>query len=166
MRHFTKPTTAALTVLTLLGTAQAIDRPLMREGLWKIHNIDSTPGSKPEEYNYSICRDHAYDKSAEDLVAKMKECTISPATVSGNKRTYTSTCKIPNVTTISGTVTVTWDGDTAFQSVSHTTYSPAFYGKTEETSIMDEAYVGACPSGMNVGDHMDAAGKIQHMGHH
>jgi len=164
MRHLAKPFTAALTVLALIGTAQALDTPPMREGLWKVHSVDTVPGTPPDVYNFSLCRDHVYDKSAEDAVAKMKECTISPATISGNKRTYTSTCKIPNVTTISGTVTVIWSGDTSFHSVTHTTYTPAFMGKSEQTSIMDESYVGACPAGMKVGDHLDADGKIEHRG--
>ena len=44
------------------------------------------------------------------------------------------------------------------------TYSPAYKGKTDETVIQDQNYVGACPAGMQPGDRITVEGKLQRYG--
>lgn len=57
---------------------------------------------------------------------------------------------------------VTMSGDGAAHSETTTTYTPALYGTSETTMIMDQKFMGACPAGMEPGDMMDASGKISH----
>jgi hypothetical protein len=158
-----KPTITTIALLSLLATAHALDAPQMKEGLWKIHTVNSSPGSAPTEFHYSLCHDHAYDKRVEDMMKNMKSCVISQETVGGNKRSYTSTCKVAGIT-ITGKATVTWTSDTAARSETHTTYNPAYYGKTSDTTVMEQTWTGPCPAGMNPGDRILASGKIDH--HH
>ena len=55
----------------------------------------------------------------------------------------------------------TLSGDTA-HSETHTTYTPAMYGTSEGTMVMDQKYLGACPAGVEPGDRIGANGQIQH----
>jgi hypothetical protein len=58
---------------------------------------------------------------------------------------------------MSGTVieakqTFTYQGNTSFHSETHMTYTPALNGRTDQTIVLDEKYVGSCPVGMKPGD--------------
>lgn len=156
-----KTVVAALTLLFTVAAAHAIDTPNMKEGLWKLHMVTTSPGSAPSEANYSICRNHAYDQHVHDLAMKHPGCTITEGSPSGNKRTFTGTCKV-GTTTINSVSTVTFLSDTSFHSETSTTYTPALYGKTHDTMVQDQTYVGSCPAGMNPGDIMSADGQIRH----
>ena len=158
-----KTALAALTLLLTVGAARALDVPNMKEGLWKLHMVSNSPGSQPSETNYSICRDHAYDQLVHELAMKQPGCAIAEGSATGNKRSFTGTCKVGD-TTIKSVSTVTYSGDTSFHSETSTTYSPALYGKTQESTVQDQTYVGACPAGMNPGDIMSADGQIRHRG--
>ncbi len=152
-------------LLILIGTARAMDAPNMKEGLWKLHTITTNAGAKPEEATYSLCRNHAYDKQGYDLAMKQTGCTFTDGPVSGNKRTFSSTCKVGG-STLTSHSTLTTVGDTSFRTETSTTYTPAFYGQTQVNTVQEQTYIGACPSGMQPGDIITADGKIQHRGTH
>ena len=65
----------------------------------------------------------------------MKGCTFTVESVGGGRYSSESHC------TINGTV-ISSKGTASYQSTSnhsdtHTTYTPAFYGRTDETTIQD-----------------------------
>ena len=155
-----KTVVAALTLFFTVGAAHAIDTPNMKEGLWKFHMVTTSPGSAPSEVNYSLCRDHAFDQRGHDMAMKQTGCVITEGSASASKRTFTGTCKV-GATTITSVSTVTYSGDTSFHSETSTTYTPAFYGKTHDTMVQDQTYIGSCPAGMNPGDIMDTNGQIR-----
>jgi hypothetical protein len=157
-----KPLVVVIPVLLLFGTAYALDTPPMKEGLWKLHMVTTSPNAAPMDMTYTICRNHAYDNSIHQMVEKKTGCSINADSISGSKRTYSSSCKV-GATTIMSSAVVTWSGDTHFHTETHTTYTPAFSGMTQSTMIQDQTYVGSCPAGMSPGDRMMANGQVQHM---
>jgi hypothetical protein len=141
--------------------AYAADPPAMKEGLWSIHTVSTDqPGNKKTEGTRSICRNHAYDERVRAMAAQKSATTcktISENSSSGTITTETQCSVGGSVLRTKGIVT--FSGDTA-HSETHSTYTPAMYGVSETTMVMDQKYVGACPAGMEPGDMMDANGKI------
>jgi hypothetical protein len=155
-----KPALLALALLATVCAAQGLDVPTMKEGLWKLHMVTTSPGGKSDEATYSLCRNHAYDQQAHELIKKTG-CTMIEGPAAGSKRTFTSTCKA-GATTITTKAILTFSGDTQFHTESSTNYSPALSGKTQDNMVQDQTYVGACPVGMNPGDIIGADGQIRH----
>jgi hypothetical protein len=148
----------------VLPIAQAADAPQMKEGLWSIHTQQTdNPGNKKSEDTSTLCRNHAYDKSVEALAKDVKGCTKVNESVQGNKISSELHCVVSG-TVIDTKSTGTVQGDTAFHTELHTTYSPAFYGMSESTMIMDQKYVGSCPAGAQPGDKTSANGTVTHLG--
>lgn len=149
------------TAAALLTVARAADPPPLQEGLWEIRGQSiANPGSKRTEFTYRLCRNHAYDQAMDALVKNQKDCTTSFDSLGGGRYTSSSRC------TVSGTVieskgTYTYQSPTATRSESSATYTPAFRGKTDETVIQDQTYVGSCPAGMKPGDRISTEGTLQ-----
>jgi hypothetical protein len=151
----------ALTLLAIVGTAFAIDVPVMKEGLWKLHNVSTSAGQKPDESTFFLCRDHAYDLRAKAIVDQsMKSCTTISDTTSGGKRYLNMTCKAGSSTLTSKSV-ITSTGDIYYRSESTTTYAPPLYGETQSSMVAEQTWVSACPAGMSPGDRKLADGTIQ-----
>jgi len=152
-------------VLLLTGAAHAVDFPQVKEGLWTIHTktID-TPGNQVSEGDRSICRNHAYDEHVRSL-AKGVDCKTISENLSGGTYTVESECKVAG-TVIHTTGKTVLSGDSASHSETHSTYTPAMYGKSETTMIMDQKYVGSCPANMQPGDSISKDGKITHLWRH
>jgi hypothetical protein len=158
-----------LAVLTIpAGAVRAADHPELKEGLWQIHMqfLDAS-GKVTHDGTSQMCRSHDYDKTSEvkshALMAKM--CGQPSESMSGNQFTSEVTCKVPGSGSTSVTKSVvTFSGDTATHTESHTTYTPAYNGMTTESMIQDQKYLGACPSGMQPGDRKSADGTISHSG--
>ena len=159
MKRFT-PTAVALFVL--IGSASAIDVPDMKEGLWNLRMVSSTPGQKDDVSSYSLCRDHAYDQRAKVIADNAtKSCSNIADTSSGGKRYLNMTCSVAGSTLTSKAV-ITSKGDTYFRTETATTYSPALYGQTQSNMVQEQTWVSACPAGMAPGDRKMADGSIQH----
>jgi hypothetical protein len=47
---------------------------------------------------------------------------------------------------------------------SHATYTPSFNGKTEETLLQEQRFLGECPAGINPGDRIMSDGTVQRYG--
>lgn len=159
-----KKTAAAAAFALLFTAAVAQDIPNMKEGLWKLHMVTTSGSGKPEDTGYSLCRNHAYDQKAHDLMKKTG-CTVNEGAAIGGKRTFSSVCKVGD-TTISSKSTLTSSGDTSFHSETITSYSPAMDGMSQTTTVQDQTYIGSCPAGMNPGDIMGADGQIRHRSTH
>lgn len=147
-----------------VGAAYAIDHPQMKEGLWQIRTqtIDN-PGGKKSEGTVTVCRDHAFDKSAEALAKTIKGCGPMNESFSGGKYSAQLRCEIAGSVMISKGDAV-YQGDTSAHSETHVTYTPAMYGMADETMIQDQKYLGSCPAGMKPGDRKSEDGSITHLG--
>ncbi len=150
--------------MLLLPIARAADPPQLKEGLWEIRGQRIVnPGSRRTEFTYRLCRSHAYDKAMDDLVKNQKDCTTSFESLGGGRYASASRCTAAGVVIVSRG-TYTYESSTSTRSESTATYVPALHGKTDETLIQDQNYIGSCPAGMNPGDRIDAESKIQRYG--
>jgi hypothetical protein len=147
-----------------MPAVRAADLPDLKEGLWQIHmQTTENPGGKKSEGTYSLCRDHAYDNAARARAKQMTGCTLSNESFEGGKYSVQSHC-VKAGTTIDTKSTTTSQGETVIHSENHTTYSPAFYGVSESTMVMEQKYMGSCPAGAQPGDRINADGSIVHLG--
>jgi Protein of unknown function (DUF3617) len=154
----------AVAVVCLVGFAAALDVPPMREGLWSIRTqtIDN-PGNVKSDFTQKICRNHAYDQAAQAKARNVPGCKVLNENLSGHAYTIEMECKIAgSVIRSKGVTTRTADG--AAHSETHATYAPALNGVSDMTMIMDQKYLGSCPSGIQPGDIIRADGTILHTG--
>jgi hypothetical protein len=153
---------AAAALLLPILIARAADPPEVQEGLWEIHSQSiENPGNKKTEFTHRLCRDHAFDRAAIDLARNMKDCTTNITNDGANKFSADSRCTVAGTAIVSKGI-ATYQGTTSSHSETHTTYTPALNGKTDEVMIQDQKYVGSCPAGMKPGDQMGADGTVQH----
>jgi hypothetical protein len=143
------------------GMAGAAGIPDVQEGLWERHGQTvSTPGNAKSESKLSICRDHASEKAAQAAARNIPGCPYIEPTVSGGKYYQEMRCVVAG-TTIVTKGTIVFQG-TSIHSETHTTFTPALGGLTEQTDVTDEKYLGSCPAGMSPGDTMNDSGAIRH----
>ncbi len=161
MRRAAFTVTAATLLLTI---ASAADPPPLQEGLWEIRgqSIDN-PGGRKSEFTYRLCRNHAYDKAMDAMVKNVKDCTTAFDSLGDGRYSSESRCTIDG-TVIVSKGTYTYLSATSARSESYATYTPAYRGKTDETVIQDQNYVGACPAGMRPGDRITVDGTLQRYG--
>jgi hypothetical protein len=151
------------TLLVAAGGVYGADPPAMKEGLWSIHTVSTDqPGNKRTEGTQKLCRSHAYDERVRAMAAQQSAKTCK--TISENSAGGTTTSE--NQCTVGGSVlktkaVVTLNGDSA-HSETHTTYTPAMYGMSETSMVMDQKYLGACPAGVQPGDRIGPDGKVIH----
>ena len=153
---------AAMALGTLAAaSAHAISMPPLREGLWERHWVSSSlPGSEKDDTTTQICRNHAGDQAAWDASRKIPGCSFLKENLTSGRYTAEIRCVIGNVTlneSTSGTYR-----DTSVHTETHVRYAPDFYGKTEQTEIMDFKYLGNCPGDMKPGDMRLQDGSIRH----
>ncbi|MGB6429116.1 MAG: DUF3617 family protein [Candidatus Acidiferrales bacterium] len=150
-----------------IGIAMAAGTPPdVKEGLWSIHTeTTDNPGNVKSESSSTICRNHAYDQYSNSLAKNVKGCSPANDSYEGGKYTMDMKCTVGG-TTIESKGTVTYTGDTATHSESHSTYTPAMSGITDTTMIQDQKYIGACPAGMQPGDLKSANGNVVHLWKH
>ncbi len=151
---------AGIAVLLSFASAHAADLPDVKEGLWssQTQTIDN-PGNKRGGGIVTICRSHAYDQYVKDLAAKLPGCQKLNEKVSGHTLTSALRCTVGD-TVIDTKETTTSQGSIAIHSETHATYTPALYGVSESTMIMDQKYLGPCPADLQPGDMKGADGKI------
>jgi hypothetical protein len=144
---------AAVALLLPIGVAGAVEPPQLQEGLWEIHTQTiANPGNKKDEGTHKVCRDHAYDKAADALGKNVKDGpTFSFESVGGGKYSLESRGTVNGIAIVTKG-TATYQGGTSIHAEYHTTYTPAFYGQTDGTMIMDQKYLGSCPAGTKPGD--------------
>ena len=151
------PAAAAL----LVPMVHATGPPPLKEGLWEIRGQSGeNPGGKKTDFTFRLCRNHAYDQAMNAQVKNVQGCTTSFESIGGGRFTSASRCTLKG-TLILSNGTFTYENSTSTRSESHATYVPALRGKTEETVIQDQMYIGECPKGMNPGDRITAGGAVQ-----
>ena len=161
-----RPLTLALTAVACLPLAappaHAGDPPKLKEGLWEVHvQSDEKPTPKKTDITYKLCRDHAYDKTADAVLKNLPGCTTVIKDVGGGKFSSASNCIVNGTTVVSSGFT-TFTDKTSTHSETQAKYLPPFNGKTEETMIQDQRYIGECPTGVKPGDTINADGFIRH----
>lgn len=147
--------------LVLVSMARAADPPALKEGLWQVHGqIIENPGARKAEFAYRLCRSRAYDKAMDDQVRNVPGCSTSFDDLGHGRFASASRCTVDNVV-IDSKGTTTYESDTAMRSESRATYSPAYHGRTDETLIEDQHYLGPCPAGIQPGDRIMPDGSLQ-----
>ncbi len=116
------------------------------------------------------CRWQSEPSTSGGLMRYTESLHISPRTTigesfQGGKSSAEMHCVVAG-TVIDTKEAGTFQGDTSFHSETRATYTPAFYGKTESTTIVDQKYVGSCPAAAQPGDRTDANGRVTHLGKH
>jgi hypothetical protein len=153
---------AVAAVLLPILAVRAAELPDIQEGLWEIHSQGiENPGNKKTNFTHKLCRDHSYDRAALAMAKNMKGCSSTIDSLGGGKFAAESHCSIAGTAVVSKGI-ATYQSATSTHSETHTTYAPAFAGKTDEILIQDQKYVGSCPGGMKPGDQMGEDGTIQH----
>jgi hypothetical protein len=153
---------AALVVVLPISGAHAAHPPKIQEGLWEVHvQTLENPGNKKAEFTYKLCRDHAFDKRADAQVKKAKNCTTTIESIGADRYSAASRCTAAGIVIVSKGLSI-YQSATSTHSETVATYSPAFYGRTDQTMIQDQHYVGACPAGLKPGDRLMADGRIVH----
>jgi hypothetical protein len=156
----------AFGVVVLIGLAQAIDYPQMKEGLWSITmQIINNPGNVKTRGTQKLCRSHAYDDYARSLAKNTAGCKTVSENVSGGTYTIELEC-LQKGTTLKSKTVATLQGDSSVHSEGHTTYSPALRGVSEMTMMQDQKYVGSCPAGIMPGDRISEDGTVMHLWRH
>jgi hypothetical protein len=144
-----------------LATARAADPPELREGLWEIKGQSvENPGNNQIQFTYRLCRNHAFDKAMNKMVKDVKGCTTEFKSLGGGRFASASRCSMQG-TVIVSKGTYTYESATATRSESSATYDPPLRGKTDESVVEDQSYVGECPAGVNPGDRIMADGRVQ-----
>ena len=142
--------------------AHAADPPKLKEGLWKIHSQgEEKPSGKRTDITYQLCRDHAYDKTADELLDKLPGCSTAVKDMGKGKFSSASKCAVNGTTVVSTGVTI-FASKKATHSETQATYLPPFNGKSNETLVQDQQYVGRCPKGLGPGDTISADGFVRH----
>ncbi len=161
-----RKTLVSAAVAFVLPIANAANLPEVKEGLWSVHtqSVDN-PGNKKSDGTYTLCRNHAYDQSAQASAKNLKGCTTVSENLQGGKYSTELRCVVAG-TVIDSKGTTTFQGDTSFHSETHATYAPAMGGISETTMIMDQRYLGGCPAGLQPGDRANADGTVIHRGKH
>jgi hypothetical protein len=145
-----------------IAAARAASPPQLQQGLWdiRVQNTEN-PGAKKTEYTFRLCRDHAYDKETDGLVKNNKNCTTKLQRLGGDRFSAASRCTLSGIVIVSQGLSV-YQGGASVHSESAATYTPPLYGKTDETVIEDQHYLGSCPAGMKPGDRLMADGSVVH----
>jgi hypothetical protein len=154
---------AAVLLLDIL-MAHAADLPRLREGLWEIRGESiENPGNKKTVFTYRLCRNHAYDKAMDALVKNMKGCTTRFDDLGSGRYASASQCTVDGIVIVSKG-TYSYQSETSTRTESSATYTPPLRGKTDESVIQDQSYVGDCPAGMKPGDRIMVDGTLRPYG--
>jgi hypothetical protein len=144
-----------------LSVARAADPPPLQEGLWEVHGrAIEGPSGKTTTFTYRLCRNHAFDAAEDAQVKNVRECNTSFDDLGGGKFASASSCNVGGRVIVSKG-TYAYESATSTRSESHAIYTPPFNGKSEETLVQDQHFVGPCPAGMNPGDRIMADGSVQ-----
>lgn len=161
--RLTPPQVALAAAASLpLMAAHAGDPPKLKEGLWEVHvQSEEKPSGARTDVTYQLCRDHAYDKTADELLKNLPGCTTVIKDQGKGRFTSASNCVVNGTTVVSTGLTL-FISKIATHSETNAKYLPPFKGKTDETMVQDQQYVGKCPNGTKPGDTISADGFIRH----
>jgi hypothetical protein len=145
---------------TPLMAGCANDPPKLKEGLWDIRGQRvENPGNKRSDFAYRLCRDHAFDRATDAMYRDVKDCNTVLKKAGDAKYSSASTCRAAGVT-IASTGTSSYRGNESIHTDTQAVYTPAFDGKTDETLVEDQQYIGKCPAAMKPGDRLNPDGIV------
>jgi hypothetical protein len=150
-------------LLASLGTAACATTPgPIVEGLWEVRvQSAENPGNKKTEFGYKLCRDHAFDKQTDSDVKNNKSCATKVESAGRDRYSAASRCTVSGTVIASKGLSVYQNGK-SIHSETVATYTPPLYGKTDETMVVDQQYLGSCPAGMKPGDRLLVNGQLVH----
>jgi hypothetical protein len=150
----------AAALLTPIGGASSEDKPpALKEGLWSIRtDFTEHPSGMHSLVMTSYCRGHAQEERA-----KTKQpCKTLSETSSG--ATYTKETECSGSGGVVVKIKSTSTGDSSVHVETRMLFNVPTSGRTDSVAIVDQKYVGSCPTGVEPGDVMDASGKVVHHG--
>jgi hypothetical protein len=144
--------------------ANAANQPDVKEGLWSVHTQSVTsPGNKKSDSTYTLCRSHAWDRSAQAKAKSTPGCSMLSESFQRGEYSSEMRCVVAR-TVVQSKLTSIFQGETSYHSEVHATYTPPTAGISEMHVVMDQEYVGSCPAGAQPGDGTDAQGRVIHLG--
>lgn len=140
-------------LLTQWATAQELDLPKRKAGLWETR-IDTGQLTDADSTG-QLCIDDATDRALQKKFLSGGN-SASPCKLVSSRKTdstweYDSVCKINNVTHTSHVV-VSGDMQSAYQIDINSQMQPPQNGQTQMHSLIKASYLGACKPGMRPGE--------------
>jgi hypothetical protein len=154
---------AALSALIGMASADELQLPPTKEGLWESHTQQLIQNKKYETV-MKICQSHEVEKSMKSVgesLRKQNQCSEVVTRQSANSYTSESHCDKGPLTGSVTKTTITYQGDTATHMELHMTN-----GASETVTIVDSRYLGSCPADMKPGDAVTADGTKMNLGSH
>lgn len=153
--------TAVLSIAAMIGSteiasADEIQLPPLKEGLWESHTQQIIQQKKIETV-MKLCRTNALDKSmrsAGEEIRKSNHCVVVLTRQSANSFLSEMHCDKGPLRGSVNKTTMTYQGDTSYRVEQRMTM-----GQYETVTIIDDRYLGSCPSDMKPGDALMADGK-------
>jgi len=153
MRHALAVLLTALVVpvLALPSRAVAQDYPKLKPGLWELaHTSDNAP---QHPTTATVCLDDSVQKEMFALGngAMQGMCSKHDFRMSGRRATGDFVCDMGG-STMHSKSTMVMNGDSAYRTEIHTTYSPALMGMSKINTILTARRLGPCRPGQRPGD--------------
>jgi hypothetical protein len=151
-------------VAAFLGASFAVaaDLPGVKAGLWE--STVQQPGAPGKIPPTQMCLDASVLKEMMTSGMSMAKsmCTKTDSKVSGNKVYGEAECTFNGSKMKSKSVT-TFNGDSSYRTETEATYDPPFMGRATSSAVIEAKWLGACPSGMQVGDVVGPGGMKMNM---
>jgi hypothetical protein len=140
-----------LTVLVFPSFAAGQDYPKLKAGLWELTRTADNAPQHPA--TTTVCLDDSVQKEMFDLGSGAMKgmCSKHDFRMSGGRATGDFVCDMGGSTMHSKSAMV-MNGDTAYRTEIHTTYSPAFMGMSKIDTVLNARRLGPCKPGQRPGD--------------
>ena len=164
MNRYTVLVAIAIVLAAAMHSGSSADPwPHRKPGLWQMTMTMQGSPMGPMTSKYCI------DAATEAVLMQMgqstanKMCSSETVHVAGSTGTIDAVCRFGKTTSTSHT-TVTFLGDTAYRSETHSHLDPpSKFMKGDRIMTNDARWVGSCPAGMKPGDIDTADGMRMHM---
>lgn len=138
-------------LVTLAGTAAALDYPPRKPGLWEM-KIGETDAKTPPQV-IQQCIDAATDAAMRDMGQGMSKdmCSRQDMRNDGPRIVVDSVCKIGPSTATTHSV-ITGDFGSSYKMEMTSRYAPALGGRTDANTLIESRWLGPCKAGQKAGD--------------
>lgn len=130
-------------------SAEEMQPPLMKEGLWENHSSQTMMG-RTFQTTIKICQSIDAQKKEREFAAKVRErnkCTVTMSQPSPGVYLSESRCALGASAGSVSRSTMTFQGDGSYRVETRMTIAG-----NDHVSVMDAKYVGPCPPDMKPGD--------------
>ena len=134
-----------------VSTAQALDLPKRKSGLWEMTMIGKQTNGQPQ--TVTTCVDMKADMGLTSSFGDKipKNCKQPTMKKSAGAITVTSVCKFTD-STVTTTAVLTGDFSSTYKIDRTSTYNPPNKGMKESKQTIDAKWLGACKAGQRPGD--------------